>query len=184
MLRSRIPVFFFHSVTVVTTAWIAAFGITHRRNRWARFIVITIVLVALGQSVVRWWVPHYAAPIVPLVLAAMAKTAHRLSRQSTVSGMILVLSLCHLVAIGVTSALFPRTNDPPSPIARRTALIRQLERQDRSSLVFVRYPDDYTVHEEWVYNPDGLVSAPVIFAHDLGKSRNPELIALYPDRAV
>ncbi len=184
VLRSRIPVFFFHSVTVVTTAWIAAFGITHRRNRWARFIVITIVLVALGQSVVRWWVPHYAAPIVPLVLAAMAKTAHRLSRQSTVSGMILVLSLCHLVAIGVTSALFPRTNDPPSPIARRTALIRQLERQDRSSLVFVRYPDDYTVHEEWVYNPDGLVSAQVIFAHDLGKSRNPELIALYPDRAV
>ena len=190
VLRSRIPVFFFHSVTVVTTAWIAAFGITHRRNRWARFIVITIVLVALGQSLVRGWVSHYAAPIVPLVLAAMAKTAHRISRKSTVSlaasqsGMILVLSLCHLVAIGVMSALFPRTKDPPSPIARRTAVMRQLERQDRSSLVFVRYPDDYTVHEEWVYNPDGLVSAQVIFAHDLGNSRNPELIALYPDRAV
>ena len=190
VLRARIPVFFFHSVTVVTTAWIAAFGITHRRNRWARFIVITIVLVALGQSVVRWWVPHYAAPIVPLVLAAMAKTAHRISRKSTVSlavsqtGMILVLCLCHFVAIGVMSALFPRTNDPPSPIARRTAVMRQLERQDRPSLVFVRYADDHTVHEEWVYNPDGLVSAQVIFAHDLGKSRNPELIALYPDRAV
>lgn len=48
----------------------------------------------------------------------------------------------------------------------------------------MRYADDYTVHEEWVYNPDGLVSAQVIFAHDLGKSRNPELIALYPDRVV
>jgi hypothetical protein len=189
VLRSRIPVFFFHSVAVATTAWIAAFGITHRRHRWAQFIVITIVLVVLGESFVRPWLPHYAAPIVPLVLAAMAITAHRISRHSTVSvavphsRMILVLSLCHLLAIGVMPALFPRANDPPIPIARRTAVIRQLERHDRSSLVFVRYPDDYTVHDEWVYNPDGLVSAQVIFAHDLG-SRNAELIARYPDRAV
>jgi hypothetical protein len=48
----------------------------------------------------------------------------------------------------------------------------------------VTYDDEVSPHEEWVWNRADLESSRVIFAHHLGDTKNPELVAAYPGRSV
>ena len=66
----------------------------------------------------------------------------------------------------------------------RAEVKRKLEQEAGSHLVFVSYDDEYTVHDEWVYNSADWDASRVIFAHDLGDRRNSELIAAYPQRTI
>ena len=63
-------------------------------------------------------------------------------------------------------------------------MLAQLEKQPGSHLVFVTYDDEVSPHEEWVWNRAELESSRVIFAHHLGDTKNPELVAAYPGRSV
>jgi hypothetical protein len=69
------------------------------------------------------------------------------------------------------------------PVKRRSDIMRRLHRQEGQHLVFVRYDESFSLDDEWVYNPGDLNSARVIFAHDLGDRRNPELMAAFPERS-
>lgn len=57
--------------------WVLAIVITAVGNRWFRFLLITVVVSVFGALFVQWWYPHYSAPVVPLVLAAMAMALRR-----------------------------------------------------------------------------------------------------------
>jgi hypothetical protein len=62
-------------------------------------------------------------------------------------------------------------------------VLRRLETEGGSHLVFVSYEDGIPAgNGEWVYNPADLERAHVLFVHDLGSSKNAELIAANPDR--
>ena len=52
----------------MTLVWILAFAVTSRHNQWARFIIFGVGVLALEQSIVLWWSPHYAAPMLPVCL--------------------------------------------------------------------------------------------------------------------
>jgi len=152
------------------------------RSQWFGFFAVTIASVVVGGAFVQWFWPHYAAPAVPAVLAAVAISVHRASIRARVPaercGLALLLVL--VVHVAVALLLHGDTEQPGS----RTSVTRDLAQKGGEHLVFVQYDSDYTLHREWVYNAADMAAAPVIFAHDLGADRNPALVALYPNRSV
>ena len=175
----------------LVTCWAAAFYLSARRNPSARFIVGAIGVLALGQSLTLWWWPHYAAPALPLLLAVIATTLHRIARRSSAltTHRVLAVTACivvvHASMLGVVARAVGTTDDGAGlDRGRRRAEVKErIEREPGKHLLFVRYANNYTVHDEWVYNLADLKAARILFAHDLGP-RNPELIAAYPDRTT
>jgi hypothetical protein len=176
---------------LVVTCWVAAFYLTRRRNAAARFLVGTIAVLALGQSLTLWWWPHYGAPALPLLLAVVATAAQRLARRAPgftarrLAAATAVIAVVHLSVLGFVVHAYGNNEDGAggSRGRRRAEVKERLEAEPGTQLVFVRYADGYTVHDEWVYNPADLNTTRVLFAHDLG-DRNAALIAAYPNRTV
>jgi hypothetical protein len=176
---------------LVVTCWVAAFYLTRRQNASARFLIGSIAILAAGQSLTLWWWPHYGAPALPLLLAVVATAAQRVARRSPrfsarrLVGATAVIAVVHLSVLGFVVHAYGNNEDGAggSRGRRRAEVKERLEREPGKQLVFVRYADGYTVHDEWVYNPADLTTARVLFAHDLG-DRNPELIAAYPNRTL
>ena len=176
--------------------WLVAFDRTGRRGRWAGFIVVTLAVVALGQAFVPWWSSHYAAPVVPLVFAGIATTLYRARFHSRcasrrLGAAVAVMLLVHGAAI-VLLTIFATRSDAhaqgvdalPAALRSRADVLRHFTAVGGRHLVFVSYDADYTIHREWVYNAADIAAQPVMLAHDLGRDRNPKLIARYPDRTV
>ncbi len=97
-------------LSLALAGWGAAFSAVYRRNKWAGFMTVMIVIMALGQSIVLWWLPHYSAPIVPVLLAAVATTLQRIARRPNptqisgrLGGLILLLIGVHFIMLGAVS---------------------------------------------------------------------------------
>jgi hypothetical protein len=181
--------------------WLTAIGLLFLRRRWFRFCACLLGVGLLGGTVVRWWLPHYGAALVPLVLACGALildgSARALGPRVRRIGplAVAVLAVCYLAVPFLIrrlpaspTPLQAATAVPAKPLtsyASRAAMRRELEQRDGLDLVFVDYADGFTAQRgEWVYNGADLATAPVIFAHDLGRDRNTALIAAHPARIV
>ena len=179
--------------------WMGAILVVTLRNRWTWFCLLTIAFVVLGGSLAWGWFPHYSAPVLPLVMAIFADALHRIGmafRANRKLGSLtpaIVVSLAGfygLVVLGGTAVLARqrnKTEEVSSEIGRvasRGDLIRRLNQQDGSHLVFVHYAEDYTINDEWVYNAADIQAAKIVFAHDLGAKKNRQLVARYPGRSL
>jgi hypothetical protein len=151
------------------------------------------MIVVLGQAIVWWWWPHYAAPILPLVLAAMANTARRLARgvrdggsHQPLAWVLMVLLSAHVATTAVLHGFTPDRGGRSGHVGSlsRGEAMTHLEGLGGRHLVFVRYTPEASIHIEWVYNRADLDAASVIVAHDLGASRNSDLIAAFPERST
>jgi hypothetical protein len=179
--------------------WIAAFMAIALQHTWVRLCAAILIVVVLGQSIVWWWIPHYTAPVVPLVVGAVVLTLARQTRGNPMARAmgppvvallaILYVSMPALLALaqnlyGHTGDASERSGETPALTALTKAdVVRQLEAQEGSHLVFVSYEDDGPAGDcEWVYNGADLNTARIVFAHDLGDAKNAALIASYPDR--
>ncbi len=180
------------SVVVLVAGW---------KDKWARFCWLTMGTSLLGASTVWAWFPHYAAPVLPLLYGTVAIALRRLGlvrgtwlpprsiRPAMLVGVVLVVfivnhgeSIARQTVAKVSSpaqALFSTGHTTP-----RSSVLEYLRNRSGTHLVFVRYSAEYSIHDEWVYNPADMNSAPVLFAHDLGFEKNGELIERHPDRFV
>lgn len=171
--------------------WVAAFYLSSRRSPSARFMVGSIGVLAVGQSLTLWWWPHYGAPALPLLLAIIATTLQRIARRShafdfrRVAAVTACIVIVHVSTLAAVASAYGNRDDGAGSVRGvwRAEIRKRIEREPGKHLVFVHYSSDYTVHDEWVYNLADLNGAKVLFAHDLGQ-RNPELIAAYPNRAT
>lgn len=67
---------------------------------------------------------------------------------------------------------------------QRLQIIKKLERDGGKHLIFVRYGAKQSVHNDWVHNGADIDGSSVIFARDMGASKNKELINYFKDRKV
>jgi hypothetical protein len=145
--------------------------------------------------------PHYlspvAAPIVLFVIQGLRYLAHW-SWRGAPFGPALVRAMVPILCIivGVRAVILsPRSQ--PSTIPNyaswcctdarqrdREPLLRKLEAEPGKHLVIVHY--DLASYDtfEWVYNDPDIDRAKVIFARDMGKQKNQELLDYYRDRRV
>ena len=154
------------------------------RFRWVWFLLFTIVFVAFGQAFVWWWFPHHVAPVVPLVLCALAVTMNLVTERSQAGPR----RFAPVILAGL--AVLHAATDLERPVIAaesrptRGDVMRRLEQQPGPHLVFVRYEGEVSIDEEWVWNAPDLRTADVIFAHDLGPARNPALVSEFAGRTV
>lgn len=173
-----------------------------RKDRWFWFCIGVIVWQGIGASIVKWWMMHYSAPVVPLVLALFANAGRRTSaclgrRAAFVAPLsLLALAVCGF-ALNTRSepggrAIPQRAYAPgadeagPQPplLTAGYEIQRQLRNRSGKHLVFVRYSEDYPSSDECVYNGGDLIGAPIVFAHSLGDMKDRELVGDLPGRSV
>lgn len=162
-------------------------------SRGRRLIAVsmtTITLVGVAILLQRSaGMPHYAAPIMPLVMLLTVEGLRRLRVQKVgglqigqilVSWMIWTAILFFALPLVMGTA---QLNVRPWSLERER-ILRELESRPRRSLVIVHYGPQHSMHEEWVYNRADIASTHVIWARHLDPSRMRELIQLFPDRDV
>ncbi len=195
LLREYAPLYPTSLMPLLVGASLLGFIATESGGMWSRLIWMTVVLVIVGQTQVRWWWPHYAAPVIPLILAGVARAASRLfaRRQinvATVFPLLAVATVIQFATLAVTESFGRPSGTLDDPLMRtlaasskeRASLVRRLTTDGRRHLVFVCYDADFPGEFEWVFNGADLVQAPIVFAHDLGSEKNEELRGLLPER--
>ncbi len=156
------------------------------RNRWYRFaLIISMGLLLIHTQMITSWIfPHYLAPVAALFFLLSVATLRSISlwrRDRKIGKMVVrtvvVFSVLKLVMLYANY----QTQMPMSP---HRFVEETLEAKPAQDLVIVSYAPDYSIHKEWVYNKASIDKAGVVFARDLGGSKNLDLIDYYSGRKI
>lgn len=180
---------------------VSIFVITIRDYR-SLWVVLTIVMFALGTNIYPYFYTHYIAATTCLFLLMSVAGLERLSRVVVrekpvgLDAALIVVILCftHFIlwyGIHLTGdeSLLAATDyetwdainhgDPDG----RIAVNRQLAAEPGAQLVFVRYGPQHTFRE-WVHNAADIDASRVVWARDLGTVENAKLLRYYPRRTA
>jgi hypothetical protein len=73
---------------------------------------------------------------------------------------------------------------PPTEGERRAHVLSELESYPGTQLAIVRYAPDHDSFGEWVYNAARVDSSKVVWARDMDRASNAELLRYFRDRTV
>ncbi|WP_145257267.1 hypothetical protein [Planctomycetes bacterium Pan216] len=175
--RFYLPLFWFYLVPLIPFTW---------TNRWALFASSTILLTLGVGALCTWFLPHYVAPLVPLwffLVTSLFRKAYVAFRESKLGR---AVTIGVIVLVMMTQAMVL----PLGPDKRdrfnweRERCRRYFESQPGRHLVIVRYRPGDDIDDEWVYNGADLFGDKVLWAHDLGREPNAELMRYYFDRTT
>jgi hypothetical protein len=168
------------------------------------WVVLTLLIFALGSNFYPFFFPHYIAAATCLFVLVSIKGLERLSRLSLRGLAVgneaarLIIWVCFAqfafwygvhVFDGQEFSIALRQYESWDAInhgnpERRIAVLNELARAPGKHLVFVRYWPQHPVQEEWVFNAADIDGARVVWALDLGPAENEKLRRYYPDRAA
>ena len=167
------------------------------RSWWIRFAVITTVWTIAGMSLPSYFFPHYAAPLVGLILVVYGDCLRWLSRLHigrTRAGHFLaaaIVCLWFLVGSPLATWNFMTSSDASSSGGisaewprQRQFIADTLSQHDQRNVVIVRYGSGHGAGNEWVYNAATIDASPVVWARDLGDAGNQPLVDYFRNRAV
>jgi len=157
-----------------------------RRNRWARFGILTFLLVSCGVLSGTYLNAHYFSPIVGLnyffVVTAMRLYLWRDKRGGTF--FMWFIPLMALCVIG--GLLYASVHQDTSAAAgsQRARLLQQLEQENGKHLVIVDYQPARAVGQEWVYNEADIDNSKVVWARKMDRSQDCRLIEYFSERRI
>jgi hypothetical protein len=174
---------------------IPAFFFAAFRNRRFRWLLLTLLLFALGTNFFPSFQLHYLGAATCLFVLVSVAGLQQISRWSPEAAR-LVLFLCFIhFAFWYVMHLDDRDDFALAMMRyetwdsinhgnpeRRILVNQKLAEIPGQLLVFVRYTPRHIFQEEWVYNEASIDSARIIWARDLGPEENDKLLALYPGR--
>ena len=70
------------------------------------------------------------------------------------------------------------------PTHRQRVVERLQLEPEKQHLVIVSYDNEYPICSDWVYNQSDIDGSPIVWARDMGESKNTKLIEYYSDRKV
>jgi hypothetical protein len=163
------------------------------RQRKMRLPLAICAAMAAGFAVQTWTLPHYFAPATAalyiLIVQGMRQLWHWSPRRRPV-GQALVRAVPVLavvmICLRVTAALTRTYVEPVWPRGNldRAALVRQLQKHPGPQLVIVGYGSHHDVDHEWVYNHADIDGSKIVWARDMGKEQNRELLRYFNARQV
>jgi hypothetical protein len=179
-----------------------------------RFLLLVLGTSLVGVMLEVYFYPHYAAPVTSVFLALILVALRHLwewRRHGKPTGRFLVRFVPALTLLMILVRLFAAPlhlhskfgfspwvslSDRRSPVGRSEILENLVQKPERQ-LVLVRYIGglyDLPRHStgmwppsglwEWVYNSAEIKDQKVIWAQDMGESKNEELIRYYKNRRV
>jgi hypothetical protein len=174
------------------------------RDRRIRFLVLSLVLLAIGMTIQIYLFPHYLAPFTA-AFYAVGLQAFRHLRLWSPGGQNIGMAITRFsVAICVVMAglrLFDQQLHCPVPQrpvstwicnwfgpdhfdTERASAQRRLEQLPGQQLAIVRYSSTHDPIDEWVYNAADIDGSKVIWAREMDAAGNAELMHYYSDRKV
>jgi hypothetical protein len=160
------------------------------RDQRVRLPLICVLVALAGSFIEICYYQHYAGPVA-VALLIVAVQALRHLREWTAAGRFLSRALPVLVVGGALASRGmvivrhePIEKSQPRNAQRDRVAASLMSDQVNQHVVLVRYTGHQSPHEEWVYNGADIDGQDVIWAHDLGESRNAELIRYYKDRKI
>jgi hypothetical protein len=162
-------------------------------DRRMRFPLIAGGFFTLAMGVEIWTAPHFVAPATGILYLLLIQCMRHLRfwrHNGKPVGAALVravpLVCCAMIVLRVGAVLAHAEIEAPWPRGNRErARIEQiLEGKTGPQLVLVRYSSTHSPHDEWVYNAANIDAAKVVWARDMGESKNQELLHYYKDRNV
>jgi hypothetical protein len=169
---------------------------------WHRIALGSCGLCLAFLLLTKWGLPHYFAPAASLLMLLQVEGLRQLWHSPTASVLrrgvvacVIGACVCSLGSNVLGRVYSWRWRSLEGSVAksvlagdnwatRRAALHRWFETQDPPQLVFVRYSPSHSVNQEWVYNHADLLKSHVIWARDLGREHNEQLIRTLPNRVV
>ena len=177
----------FRAINIFVTPLILAYSVLLPwmwRDRWARraLLIYAVLVLGLLTETFKWL--HYLAPITGLnyyfVLNAL-----RLARwhNKKIGHLLLWLTPILAIAALVISIRAAITKDSTyNWHIQRAQLLKQLQQKDGEHLVVVRYGPGHSVHNEWVYNEADIDRAKVIFARQISRKQDCQLVKYFQSR--
>ena len=194
----------FYRFFLLTPLYLALpFFLSALREFRFQWVVLTIILVAIGSNFYVYFFPHYIAPEASLLVLVAVTALDRMSRfairgmDSGADAARLIVFLC-FAHFAFWYGLHASANqDLENSMWRyetwdtinggdpdgRIAINHELAGLPGKQLVFVRYGPRH-LFNEWVYNGAEIDAQRVVWARDLGTSENETLRRYYPDRTV
>jgi hypothetical protein len=142
-------------------------------------ILVLFILVIGGET---WFQTQYIAPILPLLVALVVSGAQFVIRnlpQREFGWLAVTVALLTLMARGLLMGI-----PVPAWVVDKTAVTNFLQDQAGRHLVLVRYSVSHDPQNEWVYNSASLSEQRIVWARDLGREKNCDLLPAFPDRTV
>jgi hypothetical protein len=163
------------------------------RERKMRLPLLICAAVVAALAVETWYRPDYLSPAACALDLVLVQCARHLWHWSpgcrplgrTVVRAIPVL-LCAMILICITAVLFQAKIETPWPRGNleRARISYQLQDLAGPQLVIVDYSRHHNFYHEWVYNAADIDAAKVVWARDVGKDGNRELLNYFKDRKV
>ena len=171
-------------------------------DRRTRFLVICMLCLMAGMVIEVFMIPHYLGPFAIVFYALGIQAMRHLwvwkpGGNPVGRAMVrLSVSLCIALA-GLRLFAVPLHIAPPEWPAsewsgywfgpqhfgvERAQIESQLEKLPGDQLVIVRYSDDHTPLDEWVYNGADIDGSKVVWAREMDALDNLKLIAYYRNR--
>ncbi len=167
------------------------------RDRKMRFVLAALAFFLLGLAVETWTMPHYFAPATGLLYIVVVQCMRHLRfwrwrGQAVVAAMVRMVPITcvAMIVLRVAAAAANTPVEPPWPRGdmHRAAIVRTLNQTPGQHLVIVRYGSSATgehdLNREWVYNAADIDASKIIWARDMGESKNGELIRYFKSREV
>ena len=171
------------SLPLLVLAW-------RSKNKWLWGLALAVALVLIANFLYPFFFPHYAAPTYAAMLLLSIKglrslrTVRWFRRPGTLllSRSVVVLTFLSAAAVALGAMLLPEA------IVRaetgRSWVIEQLEKQGGSHLVLVRYSKDHSLHFPIIYNDADIDQSAIVWAHEIDRAHDRELIDYFRDRRV
>lgn len=161
------------------------------RDRKMRFPLLLAAGVAAGVFMETWTLDHYLAPALGLFYLFLVQcirhlrlyrwrhrpVGHGLARAIPLLCLAMVVLRLTAVATGtLIEPLWQRGN------LQRNVIVRELQTMPGKHLVIVHYGPNHSAHIDWIFNRADIDGSQVVWARDMGDSRNQELLLYFKDR--
>jgi hypothetical protein len=161
------------------------------RDRRMRLALTAGIIFCLGWLVETWTFPHYVAPATGLAYLVLVQCMRHLRlwrRDQAPVGQFLVRSVpvvcVAMIFLRLAGIVAHAPLEPHWPLGNvdRVNIVERLGAIPGSHLVIVRYGPDHNVDRDWIYNAPDIDGSRIVWARDMGKEQNVELLQYFHDR--
>lgn len=162
------------------------------RDRRIRFLIVAGVVGIASSALVVFFNINYLAPITCVIVAVIVQGMRHLrlwQLEGKPAGLFLVRGIVVMCIVMVPVEVHILAANPASDTwaaiaPERAGVEMQLNSLPGLQLILVRYAPNHNPMLEWVYNRSDIDNEKVVWARDMGASKNDELLQYYSTRRV
>lgn len=161
------------------------------RERRVKLALVACAVFSLGCLIETWTFAHYVAPAMGLFYILMVQCLRHLNlwrHKGRRTGQLLVRSVpivcVGMIVLRLAGIIAHAPMEPPWPVGNldRIAVIDKLSKIPGDHLIVVRYGPNHNVDRDWIYNDPDIDRSRIVWARDMGRRENEELLQYYHNR--